>query len=294
MYRQDEVSRKRRLASERSEEEGPCPKRSRSDEANTQPTGSTDNAPVETEHSGTSPSLQQPSENPNHLSSHTYDEGFDFLPSSTNTMSMFTGDLHNLDDVHKPTELMCPPSRIQPPSQHSTEDVEDDDLLTQDTQPQSWSVSREEESSIQYAREREDLTRHTPQMLPKIDLTFSINVSQTLTKKWSPKGTFQQKPLGELLSELPVTGNFHELTGLILVLETPDGRNFQGDVELYDGKGYEGLKNWLHKKIMQCRRDHVGSSETLEFEIVITPVRRDRNNNEGGEKGGDEYGTVIY
>ncbi|KAH6900271.1 hypothetical protein B0T10DRAFT_470100 [Thelonectria olida] len=288
---QDNISRKRRSGSE---EEDPCPKRPRSDEANNQPTGSTDDASAEMAHGETSPRLRDPFENRNHLPGHASDRGFELFPSLASVTPTFTGDVNNLHHAHNPMELANPPSSTQQPSQNSTEDAACEGSPARDNQPQSQTASSEEEQRLQRVPERQEPTTHAPQTLPKIDLAFSINVSRTLTKKWTPKGTFQQKPLGELLSELPFLGNLHELTGLILVLDTPDGRSFEGEIDLHDGKGYEDLKDWLRKKIMQCRRDHVGSGETLKFEMVITPLGRDRDKAKCGQKGDDEDDMVIY
>lgn len=105
---------------------------------------------------------------------------------------------------------------------------------------------------------------------PKVNLIFSVNVSQTLNRLWNPKGTFQQKSLGELEQELPIQGNFR---GLHFLLEAPGNKGFEAEIVLDDEVAFQSMKNRFQKRVMEIRRNHTGSTETLYFEITITPLR---------------------
>ncbi|KAH6990787.1 hypothetical protein BKA56DRAFT_610367 [Ilyonectria sp. MPI-CAGE-AT-0026] len=105
---------------------------------------------------------------------------------------------------------------------------------------------------------------------PKVNLIFSVNVSQTLNKLWSPRGTFQQKSLGDLEQELPIQGNFR---GLHFLLEAPGNKGFEAEILLGDEVAFQSMKNRFQKRVMEIRRNHTGSTEMLYFEITITPLR---------------------
>ncbi|KAH8734885.1 hypothetical protein BGZ61DRAFT_528156 [Ilyonectria robusta] len=124
--------------------------------------------------------------------------------------------------------------------------------------------------------------------LPKVNVIFSVNVSPTLSKIWSPKGSFQTKSLADLVTELPLKSNFQ---GLHFALQAP-GRRFESEVLLGDEDEFESMKFHFRRKIMDARRNHA-TTKTLHFEISISPLSDDQNEG-GGEYEGDDNDLEIF
>ncbi|KAH7155467.1 hypothetical protein B0J13DRAFT_618911 [Dactylonectria estremocensis] len=111
------------------------------------------------------------------------------------------------------------------------------------------------------------------QILPRVSVRYSVDVSQSVSRGWVPNGTFQEKSLKEVVNELHLGGSFR---GLLFVLHTP-GKRFENEVPLGEEELFEEVKHHFREKILQIRRSHGSSTKVLRFEISISPITDDQH-----------------
>lgn len=127
--------------------------------------------------------------------------------------------------------------------------------------------------------------------MPKVNLIFSVNVSQNLNKVWTPKDTFQGLSLEELIAELPLEKS---IQGLNFVLEVP-GKRFETEVLLGDEDGFETMKVRFLQKMTQIRKlSHGSSTKTLHFEISISPLRDGQNEAVREFEGVEDDDLIVF
>ncbi|KAI5467317.1 hypothetical protein BGZ63DRAFT_370929 [Mariannaea sp. PMI_226] len=188
-----------------------------------------------------------------------YNNALDRLPRRSSTPgSVSEGD--NSQSLYEPTELIpSPPRDLQHNATHANGDIP-----LASTEHQLTPI-------FKYGGKQETM-QQVPRILPRVNIIYSVMVSNMLNKRWTPQGGFQPMRLVELVEELPVTYTFEVLT---FSLETPGGPKYEETVAVGDEGGFAEMKTRFREKVVSCRQSHVGSSRVLNFEIVITPLRHD-------------------
>ncbi|KAK7403032.1 hypothetical protein QQX98_011189 [Neonectria punicea] len=128
-------------------------------------------------------------------------------------------------------------------------------------------------------------------ILPKVNLIFTVK-SQKANKGWVPKGSFQQKSLGELVDELPLEKPFN---GLRLVLQEIPGEMFEYEVLLGDEDVFSSIKAIFGQRISEVRRGRAGSAKTVTFEMSIRSLQDGEDGDNGEDKGdNDEDEDFVF
>ncbi|KAK7430261.1 hypothetical protein QQZ08_003236 [Neonectria magnoliae] len=128
-------------------------------------------------------------------------------------------------------------------------------------------------------------------ILPKVNLIFTVE-SQKANKGWVPKGSFQQKSLGEVVDELPLEKPFN---GLRLVLQEIPGDKFEYEVLLGDEDVFSSIKAIFGQRISEVRRGRAGSAKTVTFEMSIRPLQNGEDGDSGEDKGDiDEEEYFVF
>ncbi|KAF7540780.1 hypothetical protein G7Z17_g12113 [Cylindrodendrum hubeiense] len=299
----------KRLASSERDEDAPCAKRPRSqhdapNEDNTQPadsTGGSDDSDDSTNHTSSgavlpraTPTLRRsPPNNDGFVTGHPPSEVLE-PPSAAASLSTLGADTSQ-DTAAEAESIRPSPSVPELPQwsaaksgSHTTES-RDEGHPPPPTVPDN-DMTRKPAPNPQPEHEPEDEPSKQRRILPKVHLMFSVNVSQTLNKSWRPKGTFQEKSLGELVKELPLEGNFH---GLQFALEAPGNKRSEIEVLLDNEEVFEWMKGRFQQKVMDIRRNYTGSTKMLNFEILITPLR-DSKGKDSEEYESDNDDLVIF